>query len=75
MFSSLRINRLIMVYLKEVICYKASVFLGWDRLAHRIGVKLSVQDYKCLIGFLFFGKAPTSARPLEITEMAERILL
>ena len=34
-----------MVYLKEVICHKASVFLGWDRLAHRISVKLSVQDY------------------------------
>ena len=45
MFSALRITRLIMVYHKEVICYKASVFLGWDRLAHRISVKLSVQDY------------------------------
>jgi len=33
--------------LKEVICYKASVFLGLDRLAHRISIKLSVQDYSC----------------------------
>ncbi len=46
MFSSLIINRLIMVYLKEVICYKASVFLGRNHLAHRISVKLSVQDYR-----------------------------
>jgi len=44
-FSSLIINRLIMVYLKEAICYKASVFLGRERLAHRISVKLSVQEY------------------------------
>ena len=35
-----------MEHLKEAICYKASVFLGRDRLAHRISVKLSVLDYK-----------------------------
>ena len=46
MFSSLIINRLIMVLInREAICYNASVFLGWERLAHRISVKLSVQEY------------------------------
>ena len=34
-----------MEHLKKVICYKTSIFLGWDRLAHRISIKLSVQDY------------------------------
>ncbi len=36
MFSSLGINRLIMVYLKDVICYKASVFF-WAGIVLRIG--------------------------------------